>query len=139
MLSAVTRGAIPFIIMSIFSGIMKLQHIDDYSVTSTFITGLIITAVAATSVIYDVESWSLTRQSVAHFLIMLVTVYPCLVFSGWFQTKSILDLAKIFGLFGCWHYFMDNIIYVIWKDFKVKILGKQKTVPLVISNGTVFN
>ncbi len=125
--------------MSIFSGIMKLQHIDDYSVTSTFITGLIITAVAATSVIYDVESWSLTRQSVAHFLIMLVTVYPCLVFSGWFQTKSILDLAKIFGLFGCWHYFMDNIIYVIWKDFKVKILGKQKTVPLVISNGTVFN
>nr|WP_238480647.1 DUF3021 family protein [Lactobacillus laiwuensis] len=118
---------------------MKLQHIDDYSVTSTFITGLIITAVAATSVIYDVESWSLTRQSVAHFLIMLVTVYPCLVFSGWFQTKSILDLAKIFGLFGCWHYFMDNIIYVIWKDFKVKILGKQKTVPLVISNGTVFN
>ena len=113
-LSAVTRGAIPFIIMSIFSGIMKLQHIDDYSVTSTFITGLIITAVAATSVIYDVESWSLTKQSVAHFLIMLVTVYPCLVFSGWFQTKSILDLAKIFGLFGCWHYFMDNIIYVIW-------------------------
>ena len=113
-LSAAIRGAIPFIIMSIFSWIMKLQHIDDYSVKSTFITGLIITAVAATSVIYDVESWSLTRQSVAHFLIMLVTVYPCLVFSGWFQTKSILDLAKIFGLFGCWHYFMDNIIYVIW-------------------------
>ena len=78
---------------------MKLQHIDDYSVTSTFITGLIITAVAATSVICDVESWSLTRQSVAHFLIMLVTVYPCLVFSGWFQTKSILDLVKIFGIF----------------------------------------
>ena len=113
-LFAVIRGAIPFIIMSIFSGIMKLQLIDDYSVTSTFITGLIITAVAATSVIYDVESCSLTRQSVAHFLIMLVTLYPCLVFSGWFQTKSILDLAKIFGLFGCWHYFMDNIIYVIW-------------------------
>ena len=48
-LSAAIRGAIPFIIM-------KLQHIDDYSVNSTFITGLIITAVAATSVIYDVKS-----------------------------------------------------------------------------------
>ena len=98
-LSPAIRGAIPFIIMSIFSGIMKLPLIDDYSVTSTFIMGLIIIAVAATSVIYDVESWSLTRQSVVHFLIMLVTVYPCLVFSGWFQTKSILDLVKIFGIF----------------------------------------
>lgn len=98
-LSAGIRGAIPLIIMSTLSGIMKLQHIDDYSVNSTFITGLIITAVAATSVIYDVTSWTLARQSIVHFLIMLVTVYPCLVFSGWFPTKSILDLVKIFGFF----------------------------------------
>ena len=98
-LSAGIRGAIPFIIMSTLSGIMKLQHIDDYSVNSTFITGLIITAVAATSVIYDVKSWTLARQSIVHFLIMLVTVYPCLVFSGWFSTKSILDLVKIFSFF----------------------------------------
>ena len=98
-LSAGIRGAIPFIIMSTLSGIMKSQHIDDYSVNSTFITGLIITAVAATSVIYDVKSWTLARQSVVHFLIMLVTVYPCLVFSGWFSTKSILDLVKIFSFF----------------------------------------
>lgn len=98
-LSAGIRGAIPFIIMSTLSGIMKLQHVDDYSVNSTFITGLIITAVAATSVIYDVKSWTLARQSIVHFLIMLVTVYPCLVFSGWFSTKSILDLVKIFSFF----------------------------------------
>ena len=98
-LSAGIRGSIPFIIMSTLSGIMKLQHVDDYSVNSTFITGLIITAVAATSVIYDVKSWTLARQSIVHFLIMLVTVYPCLVFSGWFSTKSILDLVKIFGFF----------------------------------------
>lgn len=98
-LSAGIRGAIPFVIMSTLSGIMKLQHIDDYSVNSTFITGLIITAVAATSVIYDIKSWTLARQSIVHFLIMLVTVYPCLVFSGWFSTKSILDLVKIFGFF----------------------------------------
>ena len=138
-LSAVIRGAIPFIIMSIFSGIMKLQHIDDYSVTSTFITGLIITAVAATSVIYDVESWSLKKQSVVHFLIMLVTVYPCLVFSGWFPTKSILDLVKIFGFFLIVGIILwTNIIYFIWQDFKVINLNKQKTAPLGISNGTVF-
>lgn len=113
-LSAGIRGAIPFIIMSTLSGIMKLQHIDDYSVNSTFITGLIITAVAATSVIYDVTSWTLARQSIVHFLIMLITVYPCLVFSGWFSTKSILDLVKIFGFFLIAGIILWTISYILF-------------------------
>ena len=113
-LSAGIRGSIPFIIMSTLSGIMKLQHVDDYSVNSTFITGLIITAVAATSVIYDVKSWTLARQSVVHFLIMLVTVYPCLVFSGWFPTKSILDLVKIFGFFLIVGIILWTISYILF-------------------------
>ena len=113
-LSAGIRGAIPFIIMSTLSGIMKSQHIDDYSVNSTFITGLIITAVAATSVIYDVKSWTLARQSIVHFLIMLVTVYPCLVFSGWFSTKSILDLVKIFSFFLVVGIILWTISYILF-------------------------
>ena len=113
-LSAIIRGGIPFIIMSILSGIMKLQHIDNYSVQSTFLTGLIITAVAATSVIYDVKSWLLTKQSVIHFLIMLVTIYPCLVFSGWFPTKSILDLVKIFGFFLIVGIILWTISYILF-------------------------
>ena len=98
-LSAIIRGGIPFIIMSILSGIMKFQRLDDYQVKSTFITGLIVTAVVAASVIYEVESWSLIKQSIIHFLSMLITVYPCLVFSNWFPNKAALDLVKIFGLF----------------------------------------
>ena len=113
-LSAGIRGAIPFIIMSTLSGIMKSQHIDDYSVNSTFITGLIITAVAAASVIYDIKSWTLARQSIVHFLIMLVTVYPCLVFSGWFPTKSILDLVKIFGFFLIVGIILWTISYILF-------------------------
>ena len=91
-LSAAIRGAIPFIIMSIFSWIMKLQHIDDYST----------------------KSWSLTKQSVVHFLIMLVTIYPCLVFSGWFPTKSILDLVKIFGFFLIVGIILWTISYILF-------------------------
>ncbi len=98
-LSAIIRGSIPFIIMSLLSGIMKFQRLDDYQVKSTFITGLIVTAVVAASVIYEVESWSLIKQSIIHFLSMLLTVYPCLVFSNWFPNKMVLDLVKIFGLF----------------------------------------
>lgn len=98
-LSAIIRGIIPFIIMSLLSGIMKFQRLDDYQVKSTFITGLIVTAVVAASVIYEVEIWSLIKQSIIHFLSMLITVYPCLVFSNWFPNKAALDLVKIFGLF----------------------------------------
>ena len=85
--------------MSLLSGIMKFQRLDDFQIKSTFITGLIVISVVAASVIYEVESWSLSKQSNIHFLIMLITVYPCLVFSNWFPNKMALDLVKIFGLF----------------------------------------
>ena len=98
-LSAIIRGSIPFIIMSLLSGIMKFQRLDDFQIKSTFITELIVTSVVAASVIYEVESWSLIKQSIIHFLSMLITVYPCLVFSNWFPNKAALDLVKIFGLF----------------------------------------
>lgn len=72
-LSAIIRGIIPFVIMSSLAGIMKLQRLEDYQVKSTFFTGLMVTIVVAASVIYDVESWSLIKQSLIHFLIMLIT------------------------------------------------------------------
>ena len=53
-LSAIIRGSIPFIIMSLLSGIMKFQRLDDFQIKSTFITGLIVISVVAASVIYEV-------------------------------------------------------------------------------------
>ena len=113
-LSAIIRGSIPFIIMSLLSGIMKFQRLDDYQVKSTFITGLIVTAVVAASVIYEVESWSLIKQSIIHFLIMLITVYPCLVFSNWFPNKIALDLVKIFGLFLVVGIILWTVAYILF-------------------------
>lgn len=113
-LSAIIRGSIPFIIMSILSGIMKFQRLDDYQVKSTFITGLIVTAVVAASVIYEVESWSLIKQSIIHFLSMLITVYPCLVFSNWFPNKTTLDLVKIFGLFLIVGIILWTVAYILF-------------------------
>ena len=88
-ISAIIRGIIPFVIMILLAGIMKLQRLEDYQVKSTFLTGLMVTIGVTTSVIYDVESWSLIKQSLIHFLIMLITVYPCLVWSNWFPHKTI--------------------------------------------------
>lgn len=66
---------------------------------STFIVGLIIASVAGFSVLYNVESWSLLKQSIIHFICMVVTVFPCLTLSGWFPTESVLDIIKLLGIF----------------------------------------
>ncbi|EAF6118245.1 DUF3021 family protein [Listeria monocytogenes] len=85
--------------MSGISFVMYTQKKDRYQVQSTFITGIIITAVAAASVIYSIQSWSLFKQSIVHFLIMIVTVLPCLLVSDWFPKKNATDILKIFGIF----------------------------------------
>lgn len=97
--NALIRGFIPFVIMTGISLIMRAQELDSFQVNSTFITGLIITAVAATSVIYDIESWSIQKQSVVHFIFMLLTVFPCLLLSGWFPVNGIKDMILVLGVF----------------------------------------
>lgn len=96
---AILRGIIPLIIMTIISIIMKYQGIDPFQVRGTFIVGIIIASVAAASVIYEIKNWSLFKQSVIHFLIMLVTVLPLLYISGWYKLNSVLDYVKVFGIF----------------------------------------
>ena len=97
--SAVIRGAIPLAIMSTISLIMRWQGEDADQVRSTFIVGLIITAVAAATVIYDIEGWSLRKQSVVHLAIMAVTVLPLLLLSGWFSLNSSTDYFGVVGIF----------------------------------------
>lgn len=78
---ALLRGGIPLIIMG---GIALLLYFQGkYSDSKgTFIASLIAFFVGAATVIYDIAHWSLTKQSIVHFLIMLVTIYPILLLSG---------------------------------------------------------
>lgn len=92
---AILRGGIPFVIMGGIALIMRSQGMDGFQVRSTFITGIIISVVAAASVIYDVASWSIKKQSVVHFLLMLVTIFPCLLISGWFPLTGPFDYLKV--------------------------------------------
>lgn len=69
------RGGIPFIIMG---GIALLLYFQGkYSdARSTFLTGVIIFFVSAASVIYNIDKWSLTKQSGVHFILMII--YICI-------------------------------------------------------------
>ncbi|MGN8647977.1 DUF3021 family protein [Gracilibacillus sp. HCP3S3_G5_1] len=97
-INALLRGGIPFIIMSGIALLLNYQ--EKYSdAKSTFFASLIAFFVGATTVIYNIDHWSLTKQSVVHFLIMLITVYPILLLSGWFTIVSVFDALKVFLVF----------------------------------------
>lgn len=124
---AFLRGIIPFAIMSLISFMLKFQQKDPYQVKSTFIVGIIIAVVCATSVIYDNEKWSLKKQSIIHFLIMLVTVLPCLYFSGWFPLNSTSDYLKVFSYFIICGLILWTIFYLLFtKIIDKKTSGKSK-------------
>ena len=54
---------------------------------------------SAASVLYDIEKWTLFRQTVLHFAVMLGTVLPLLFVSGWFPTRTAPDYLAIVGTF----------------------------------------
>lgn len=111
---AILRGVIPFIIMTAISIIMKVQGMESSQVRSTLIVGIIIASVAAASVLYEIRSWSLLKQSVVHFILMFLTVFPCLLISGWFELHSVLDYAKVLGIFLSAGIVLWSILYVIF-------------------------
>jgi len=111
---AVLRGVIPFIIMTAISIIMKSQGMESSQVRSTLIVGIIIASVAAASVLYEIRSWSLLKQSVVHFILMFLTVFPCLLISGWFELHSVLDYVKVLGIFLSAGIVLWSILYVIF-------------------------
>ena len=111
---AIYRGMIPFVIMTSLAIFMRLQGTDIFQVKSTFLVAIIASSIASASVIYEIEKWSLFKQSIIHFIIMLFTVLPCLLFSGWYKLISIFDYLIVLGQFllvGC---FLWSIAYIIF-------------------------
>ena len=80
-------------------GIALLIEGDAATARSTFAVGVIVAATSGTSVIYQVERWKLSLQSAIHFTIMLCTVLPALLLSGWFALSSPLAYLAVIGIF----------------------------------------
>ncbi|QPK93866.1 DUF3021 family protein [Actinomyces sp. zg-332] len=117
---AILRGIIPLSIMTVLSIIMSYQKIDPFQVRGTFLVGIIGASVAATSVIYEIENWSLLKQSIVHFVIMTLTVFPCLLVSGWYKLNTSLDYLKVFGIFLLVGIVLWSIAYVVFGKLLAK-------------------
>ena len=85
-----------------------------------FLTGLIGTTFAATTVLFEIDNWSLLKQTIIHFIITSIVMYIAGFLCGWFPHKLSSTLIW-FGIF--------IVIYVIfWISFSSYYKNKVKKI-----------
>ena len=98
------KQATPFLISGAVTGVIMVTlafFIEDVAQSNgTLFAGLIPAATIAAMPIYDINSWPLAKRSLVHFLAMLATVLPLLLFSGWFRVPLAIGVFLLFGING---------------------------------------
>lgn len=92
------RAGIPLIIFGLMAYFQFVESQID-SAWGTMVTGVILSIGGGASLVYEKDEWSLKKQTVIHFLIMSLTVYPILLVSGWFELQSFADYLVVLILF----------------------------------------
>ncbi|MFJ2619776.1 DUF3021 domain-containing protein [Glutamicibacter sp. NPDC087344] len=123
-LGLILTGA-PLLIMGAIGLALYFQG-DVSNARSTFAVGVIIAAVSGTSVLYQVNQWSLKRQSLIHFGIMLVTVLPALYFSGWFSLNRPMDYFWVLGIFLMVGAVLWLLLYLIFGVLQPKLRTRPR-------------
>lgn len=95
LLTGLYRGSIPLGILLIISLSYKLQGQSDDS-SAYFFYGLIAFFLGSASVIYQIEQWSFLKQIFAHYIAMLITVFPTLLLSGFYPLNSFKDVFDVY-------------------------------------------
>ena len=80
-------------------GLALVAQGDAANARSTFAVGVIVAATSGSSAVYRVAGWSLRTQSIVHFAIMVATVLPALMLSGWFPLANAVDYVIVVGIF----------------------------------------
>lgn len=94
-LTGLKRGGIPLLVLLILSFWNRLQGAVETS-NVFFFYGLIAFFLGLASVIYMIKQWSFGKQIIAHYLVMLVTIFPTLLLSGFYPLNSFDDLLKVY-------------------------------------------
>lgn len=105
---------IPLLIMGSIGGSLYVQG-DAENGRSTLAVGVIIAATCGASMIYQVPNWSLFQQTVVHFSIMLVTVLPAMLLSGWFDLSVATGWLMAAGLFLLTGIVLWTVFFTVFK------------------------
>ncbi|EPR76543.1 hypothetical protein ADILRU_1028 [Leifsonia rubra CMS 76R] len=91
-------AGLPLVIFGVMGIALRVEG-DTVTARSTFVAGIIVSALVGTAVIYQVGRWKFSLQTMIHFAIMVCTVLPALFSSGWFTLESPLAYLAVIGIF----------------------------------------
>jgi len=89
----------------------------------TLLYGLLGAFFAAASVIWEMEHWSIVKQTGMYFLITASAMLPVAYFGHWME-RSISGFVIYFAVFVAIFVFMWLVQYAIWRN-KIKRMDKK--------------
>ena len=92
-------------------------------VVQTLLCGLLGAASAAISVIWEIENWSIAKQTGLYFLGLSTAMFPIAYFAHWME-RSFIGIVGYFAMFTALFIVIWVIQYLIWKN-KIKRINKN--------------
>jgi hypothetical protein len=77
--------------------------------------GILGTTFAAASVIWEMERWSIAKQTGIYFLITALVMLPIAYFAQWME-RSIVGFLVYFGLFLVIFLVMWVVMHFVWRN-----------------------
>ena len=71
-----------------------------------------------TSVIYQIGHWRFSKKIIVHYGAMLMTVFPTLLLSGFYQLNSFMDIVRGYIEFNLAGILLFTLTYLIFKLVK---------------------
>ncbi|WP_416829020.1 DUF3021 domain-containing protein [Ectobacillus polymachus] len=69
---------------------------------------------ASSSILFDLDNWSLAKMTTVHFLILSIVYLPCAIFAGWMKPDP-LSIFNYFLIFVAIYILIWLSQYYIWK------------------------
>ena len=93
------------------------------NIAQYLLSGVLGFGFAAASTVFEIDSWNFTKQTIAHFIILIVLYFPIAITLGWvpFNFRSILIYALIWIVVYAIIWFAQ---YHFWKKRTAKMNEK---------------
>ncbi len=94
-------------------------------ILQTVLSGLLGASFAASSIIWEIDNWSIAKQTGIYFLITAFVMMPIAYFTNWME-HSLIGFVSYFGIFVVIFIFVWLIQYIILKNKIKKMNDKLK-------------
>lgn len=84
-------------------------------IAQTLLCGILGANFAAASALFEIESWSFTKMTIVHFIVVTLTMFPIAYISGWIGNR-LIDYIIYIGIFILIYIIIWISIYFYWKN-----------------------